>query len=162
LAVLLVLGARAVVEGDEGVTVVSLEDILERRVGGKVNALEVPVVTDPARGVVLGAARVSRTPADEPIVAAIAGVQLDGEVVKDARIALTGVWPEAVGLADAAARLVGGRLDDARLGSVAAAVQREVSPPSDYLGSAEYRRAMAGVTTRRALQRCCEQVGGAT
>jgi CO/xanthine dehydrogenase FAD-binding subunit len=35
-------------------------------------------------------------------------------------------------------------------------VQAEVTPKGDYRGGAEYRKAMAGVMTRRALQQCME------
>jgi putative selenate reductase molybdopterin-binding subunit len=98
-----------------------------------------------------GEARVARTPADEPIVAAVAVVRLNEDVVQEARVALTGVWPEAVRLAEAPAHLVGGPLDEGHFQAVAEAVKREVVPKGDFLGSAEYRRAVAGVLTRQAL-----------
>jgi len=104
-----------------------------------------------------GASYVSRTPADAPIVAAVAVVDgaPDGGPVREARLALTGVWPESsVGLAEAAKLLVGGPLNADRIQQVAAAVEDEVAPPDDFYGSADYRRAMAGVLTRRALQAC--------
>jgi CO/xanthine dehydrogenase FAD-binding subunit len=53
--------------------------------------------------------------------------------------------------------LVGAPLDKERIRAVAAAVEAEVSPKGDYRGSAEYRRAMAGVMTRRALERCLQE-----
>jgi aerobic-type carbon monoxide dehydrogenase small subunit (CoxS/CutS family) len=102
-------------------------------------------------GLCFGEASVARTPADEPIVAAAAAVRLEGGVVKEARVALTGAWPEVVRLAEAPARLVGGPLDAERIQAVADAVQQEADPQGDFLGSAEYRRAMAGVLTRQAL-----------
>jgi len=103
---------------------------------------------------------VARTLADEPIVAAIAVVALDGDVVGQARVALTGAWPEPLRLAEAAARLVGGPLDAEHIQAVAEAVEEEVAPQGDFLGSAEYRRAMAGVLTRRALERIQRREAG--
>jgi len=99
---------------------------------------------------------VSRTPADAPIVAAVAVVDgaPDGGPVREARLALTGVWSAPVGLADATKLLVGGPLDADRIQQVTAAIEDEVAPPDDFYGSADYRRAMAGVLTRRALQAC--------
>jgi CO/xanthine dehydrogenase FAD-binding subunit len=38
-------------------------------------------------------------------------------------------------------------------------VEEEVTPRGDFLGSEEYRRAMAGVLTRRALEQCRLQKG---
>ena len=83
------------------------------------------------------AARTGRTPADRPIVAAVARVTADGR----ARVALTGVAAtpvliEGPALPDGAALTDGaGRLD----------------PPGDFRGSGEYRRALAAILTARAL-----------
>jgi CO/xanthine dehydrogenase FAD-binding subunit len=41
---------------------------------------------------------------------------------------------------------------------VANAIEGEVAPEGDFRGSEEYRRAMAGVLTRRALEQCLSEV----
>lgn len=104
-----------------------------------------------------GEARVARTPADEPIVAAVAAVRIENGIVQEARVALTGVWPETVRLAEAPAQLVGGALDRESIQAVAQAVEQEVAPVGDYLGSEPYRRAVAGVLTRRVLAQCLQE-----
>lgn len=149
LAALLALDATVTVEGDE----VPLEAVLRREVKGDLTALHVPL----DGGWRWGEAKVARTPADEPIVAAVAAVRLNDGVVEEARVALTGAWPEAARLAEAPGSLVGGPLDEGGIQEVAAAVEKEVAPKGDYLGSEEYRRAMAGVLTRRALEACLQQ-----
>ncbi len=101
-----------------------------------------------------GESHIARTPADRPIVTAIAVTDWADGVIRQARLALTGVWPTPVQLAESAAALVGGPLDDDRIEQVASAVQQEVSPPDDFYGSADYRRAMAAVLARRALEAC--------
>ena len=154
VAALLALGATVTVDGDGGPADISLESLLERKSGVTVSALHVPLGGPGRRW---GEARVSRTPADEPIVAAVAVVDLAGEAVRQARVALTGVWPEPVRLATAADQLVGGVLDGPCIQAVSAAVEDEVAPTGDFLGSDEYRRAMAGVTARRALEECLRQ-----
>jgi len=108
-------------------------------------------------GIRWGEAHVARTPADEPIVAAVAVVEVDDSTVHQARVALTGAWPEPARLAQAAAQLVGGPLDEEHIRAVAEAVEEEVAPRGDFRGSEEYRRAMAGVLTRRALAECLHQ-----
>ena len=80
--------------------------------------------------------------------------------VGNVRVALTGVWPEPVRLAKAPAQLAGGPLDERTIQAVAEAVEAEVMPKGDFLGSEEYRRAMAGVLTRRALEQCLHQETG--
>jgi len=155
VAALLASGATVTLEGDAGPAEVSLEPLLQRRAKGKVSALHVRVVgglPSASGGVRWGEAHVARTPADEPIVAAVAVVE--GGVVRQARVALTGVWPEPVRLAKAPAQLIGGPLDEEHIRAVAEAVEKEVAPQGDFRGSEEYRRAMAGVLTRRALEQC--------
>jgi CO/xanthine dehydrogenase FAD-binding subunit len=147
VAALLALGATVVIE--DGEVPLAEADIAKART--------LLVNLD---GVQWGEARVARTPADEPIVAAVAAVRLENGVVQEARVALTGTWPEAVRLAEAAAQLVGSPLDAGCIQAVAGAVQQEVDPQGDFVGSAEYRRAMAGVLTRRALEACLLQEVG--
>ncbi len=157
VAALLALGATVTVDGDDGPSEVALEALLRGQAGGRASALHVPVGPG---GASLAEAHVGRTPTDEPIVAAVAAVEVAGDAVRQARVALTGVWPEAVRLAEAPAQLVGGPLDAERVGAVAEAVEQEVAPKGDWLGSAEYRRAMAAVMTRRALVSCLRREVG--
>jgi CO/xanthine dehydrogenase FAD-binding subunit len=151
LTALYALGTVAIVEEDGSEREVVLAE------AGSARPTALRVVAD---GLQWGEARVGRTPADEPIVAAIAVVKLDGGRVQEARVALTGVWQQAVGLAEAPAQLVGKSLDDETIQTVAEAVVQEVAPKEDFLGGEEYRRAMAGVLTRRALQACMEREAG--
>jgi carbon-monoxide dehydrogenase medium subunit len=152
VAALLALGATVTVEGETGPADIPLGAMLQRRAEGKVPALHVMV-----RGVRWGEAHVARTPADDPIVAAVAVVEIVGDIVRQARVALTGVWPEPVRLAEAPAQLIGGPLDEERIRAAAEAVEEEVAPRGDFRGSEEYRLAMAGVLTRRALEKCLDQ-----
>ena len=151
VAALLALGATVTVEGPDKPNTVPLEDFLAQPARGRAAALHLPAARPSLRW---GYAQVARTPTDAPIVAVIAVVEMERGSVQQARLALTGVWPQPVRLARAAADLLGGPLSDARIHAVAAAVEREVAPKGDFLGSAEYRRAMAGVLTRRALEQC--------
>lgn len=157
VAALLVQGATVTIEAEDGPSDVPLELLLEHRGEGAVAALHVP---PGGPGWRWSEAHVARTPADEPIVAAFAIVDVRDGVVEQARVALTGAWPEPVRLADAPAVLAGGPLDAERIRAVAAAIEQEVVPQGDFLGSEEYRRAMAGVLARRALEACLHQEAG--
>ena len=151
-AALLALGATVTIDVDGEAKDVLFEDLFQRRIKGPVASLQVPTA-----GVRWGEAHVGRTPADEPIVAAIAGIEEQDGLVSRARVALTGAWSKPVGLARTSERLVGGPLDAEGIREVSQAVEGEVAPKGDFRGSEEYRRAMAGVLTRRALQQCLEQ-----
>lgn len=158
VAALLALGATVTVERDDGPAEMALETSLGQKKAGHITTLHIPTGGSETRW---GEARVSRTPADEPIVTAIAVVEVGpGGVVRQARAALTGVWPEPVGLTQAPAQLVGGPLDKTSIRAVAEAIEKESAPRGDFRGSEEYRRAMAGVLTRRALEKCLRQETG--
>jgi CO/xanthine dehydrogenase FAD-binding subunit len=151
VAVLLALDADVTLgEGDEARRV-PVRLLVEGDAKGRAAAVHVPICRGERR---CGQAVVARTPADDPIVAAYAAVEMDGPTVRQVRVALTGVWPEPARLARAPAALGGQPASASAVARVAAEVAREADPEGDYRGSAEYRTAMAGVLTRRALEEC--------
>lgn len=101
-------------------------------------------------------ARTGSSPADFPIVWALAVLDLQEGLVQNARIALGGTWEQSVKLTKSAEKLAGQPLNEAVIQQTADAVMEETTPRDDYRGSVEYRKAMAGVMTRRALQACLE------
>jgi CO/xanthine dehydrogenase FAD-binding subunit len=151
VAALLALGGRVAIQQEEQEE--RLPDFMRRKEShrGKLTAVNLPL---DVTGRVWGESRVARTPADDPIVAAIAVVDFARDSVRQARLALTGVWHEPVRLAQSPVLLVGRPLSDDHIRQVAAAVEREVTPLGDFRGSAAYRRAMAGVLALRALNEC--------
>ncbi len=95
--------------------------------------------------------RVARAPRDEAIVAAAAVVEVADGVCRQVRLALAGAGkPQRMTSAE---HILEGRpLNDTWLQKAVEAVEAEVNPASDFRGSAEYRRAMAGVLARRVLE----------
>ena len=131
-----------------------LADFLSRR-GTIASLIELSLPLEvPER--VFGHAHVRRTPGDIPIVSAYAAVDLGEGQVKAVRLALTGVWREQPQLVESVSRLVGNPLSDEAISTTAKAIAKETNPKDNYLGSAEYRREMAEVLTRRALTMCRE------
>jgi len=163
LAALLALGAEVLVGESARASMAGegklLADVLRQATPhfDSVSAVCVPLDV-PGRA--WGESRVARTPADAPIVMAIAVVDLDDSmegkraIVRQARLALTGAWGEPARLVKSAELLVGDALSADRIQQVAAAVEQEVAPRDDFYGSADYRRAMSAVLTRRALEDC--------
>jgi CO/xanthine dehydrogenase FAD-binding subunit len=85
------------------------------------------------------------------VVGATAVVELDGDVVRAARIAITALAPTIRRVPEAEAALAGtdgGRAAAERAAALAAAAAQ---PITDVRGSLEYRRAMAAVIARRAI-----------
>ena len=152
LAALLAFGAKVTFPKGEGLP----SDFPHgaRVHAGKFSILKIPFGVP---GRVWGEAHVGRTPADQPIATAIAVVDLEEGFVRRARLVLTGTWHEHAHLAHAVEQLINHKLSQGIIQEVAIAVEEEVSPPDDFRGSAEYRRAMAGTLSRRALEQCMEE-----
>ena len=104
--------------------------------------------------------KLGRTAVDISLVNVAAGLQLDSRRrVKWARIALGSAAPAAMRASGAEQRMKGRILDQALLAEIGAEVAREVSPISDARASAEYRREICSVLTRRALEECSAHEG---
>ena len=85
--------------------------------------------------------KVARTPADLPIVCVAARATVDHDQLRDIRLALGGVAEKPIVITRSA-----GSIED--LAQLAVAT---VTPSDDYFATADYRREMIGVLTKRAL-----------
>src|SRR5271166_5815680 len=132
LASFLVHDAQVRLVGPDGPHELEMAALLadRRKLAGRI-IVAVRIETDGVTSV----ARTGRTRADRPIVAAVARRTADG----GRRLALTGVALTPVLMA-----MAGDAADDAYLPD-------DLDPPDDFLGSSEYRRALAAVLARRAL-----------
>ena len=91
-----------------------------------------------------------------------ASITLVGDgTIGDARLALIGVGPTPLRARTAEDGLRGERPGPAPFREAARRVAREVEPESDIHTSAEYRRHLAGLLTRQALERAARRVAGA-
>jgi carbon-monoxide dehydrogenase medium subunit len=161
---LLVLDAAVVMMDSKGRRKLPLAEYLEAaRTSRYAKALLVEVVIpDPPRGkgCQWSFQKLGRTAVDISLVNVSAGLQLDSRGrVKWARIALGSVSPVPMRASGAEQRMAGRILDQALLAEIGAEVAREVSPISDARASAEYRREICSVLTRRALEECSAPAG---
>src|SRR5260221_4344147 len=93
---------------------------------------------------------IPRTEMDIAVVGAAVSLTLDaGGVCADARVVLGAVAPTAVLLPEAAAALVGRKLDATALAGLDQAAQRACKPIDDKRGTIEYRTKVAGGPARR-------------
>jgi len=154
IAALLVCDAGVQLYASDGFREIPLPDFLPRRaelLGSPALIIEVTLPV-PAAGAGAGLATVARTPADSPIVLAAAALRVEGTQCASARLALGGVAPTAVRVADVEAILVGQPISAESIGAAAARVSELIEPSGDFRGSAEYRRAMACLLSERALR----------
>jgi len=81
-------------------------------------------------------------------------------VVKDARVVLGAVAPTAVVVDAAAKAIIGTKLDDDALQTLAEACEAACSPIDDKRGTVEFRTEVAGVLARRAAKIAYTRAGG--
>lgn len=154
---LLVLDAVAVIAGPEGERRVPVhqfftgpgETVLGR--GELLVAVELP---PPAAGFVAHYRRhTPRAWMDIAVVGVAAGLVLDGDgVVTDARVALGAVAPTPIRSARAETVLRTRPLTEEVIQAAAAAAAQDARPISDIRASADYRRHLVEVLTRRVLR----------
>jgi len=103
---------------------------------------------------------ITRTEMDIAVVGCGVNVTLDGNgVCTDARVVLGAVAPTQVVADEAAAALIGHRLDEETLAKLDAAAGRACKPIDDKRGTIEYRIKIAGVLARRAVAIAFERAG---
>lgn len=101
-----------------------------------------------------------RTEMDIAVVGAGVNLTLENGVVSSARVSLGAVAPTAINVEAAAAALIGSKLDDATLDTLAAACSAACKPIDDKRGTIEYRTEVAGVLAKRAAMIAFERAGG--
>lgn len=96
--------------------------------------------------------KLKRKTGDFATAATAAVLRMQGARVAEARIALTNVAACALRAKDAEASLIGKAIDSASLHEAARLAMAICDPQPDQRGDADYKRAMCGEMTRRALQ----------
>jgi CO/xanthine dehydrogenase FAD-binding subunit len=151
---LIAAGARGLIVGPKGERDMAIEDIV---VGPGRNALgqgelllEIRLPARPSRSSDAYLRSIPRSEMDIAVVGAAVSLSCDsGSVCREARVALAAVAPTALLVPEAGQALIGGRLDQAALERMEAAVEAACRPISDKRGTAQYRTAIAAVMARR-------------
>ena len=153
---LICLEASATLRSVEGTRTVSVEGLFTGPGTTAANADELLVSVDvPAPAPGTGSAYVRleyRRQMEIAVVGATAVVHLEDGRVQDARVAITALAPTIRRVPDAEVALAGGEADDESLAAAARAAGAASSPISDVRSSERYRRAMAEVIARRAVE----------
>ena len=153
---LICLEASATLRSVEGTRTVSVEGLSTGPGTTAANADELLVSVDvPAPAPGTGSAYVRleyRRQMEIAVVGATAVVHLEDGRVQDARVAITALAPTIRRVRQAEAALAGGEGDTESLATAARAAAAASSPISDVRASERYRRAMAEVIARRAVE----------
>jgi carbon-monoxide dehydrogenase medium subunit len=161
-AALLALDGEAIVSGPDGERTVAAADLFAGAfstsvaAGEMITAVRVPRSVAPHTGSAW--VEVSRRHGDLPVCGAGAVVTLDdGGAIASARVALCGVGATPVRATAVEEALAGAEPAADGIARAADRAARDLDPPSDPHGSAEFRRHLAVVMTRRSVQRAAER-----
>ncbi len=154
-ALMLVLGASFVLKGASGERVVpadgffvgSYATLMEP--GEIMTEIRIPV---PAPGTGTCYAKLKRKVGDFATAAAAVTLRMKGETVQEVAIALTNVGATPLRARAAQDSLRGKVLNDASIAEAARLAMSICDPAADQRGDAEYKTAMAGEMTQRALR----------
>jgi carbon-monoxide dehydrogenase medium subunit len=157
-------GAVARVAGPGGLREVPVEEIAVGPAKTSLAKGEIVVsILLPARPARSGDAYLRFIPRTEMDIAVVGvGVSLtldEAGVCSAARVSLGAVAERALLVPEAAAALIGSKLDDAALARLAAAASAACRPIDDKRGTKEYRIEVAGVLARRAALIAAERAG---
>lgn len=162
---LVAANARARIAGPQGVRTVAVEDIPTGP--GKTSLAKgeiIDAVILPKPVTATGDAYLRFIPRTEMDIAVVGvGVCLtldDDGAVASARVALGAVGPKVMLCAEAGDALVGTKLDDTALETLAAACSAASTPINDKRGTVDFRKQVAGVLARRAAGIAFERAGG--
>jgi aerobic carbon-monoxide dehydrogenase medium subunit len=154
-ALMLALGASFVLRGDKGERVVAADGFFLglyatlMEPGEIMTQIRIPI---PAPGTGWCYAKLKRKTGDFAAAAAAVLLRVKGGSVEDARIALTNVGPTPLKASAAEQSLRGKPLNDAAIARAAQLAMDICEPTPDQRGDAEYKTAMAGEMTQRALR----------
>ena len=106
---------------------------------------------------------IPRNEMDIAVVGVGASVQLsaDGTTFESARIALAAVAPRPLFVPEAGESLAGKPVDEESMAQAAELAQLAATPITDMRGTAEFRKHIVGVLTRRTLAKAVERARGA-
>jgi len=159
---LIVLGARLKIAGVKGEKTVPIEDFFTgpgRTViknGEMLTEVGIPKLLPRNGGAYVKETR--RRGADLAVVGVAALVIMEGDILRDVKIALGAVAPTPILAKMAEEILKGKKVDDKLLEEASQAASHESSPIDDARSSADYRRKLIIVLTKKAVKQAVEKV----
>lgn len=158
--ILIAFNASVTTVGNSGEQSFALEDFITGP--GKTQILQDEILTEviipdqPATGSTYMKFGMRKSGALAMVGVAVS-VMVEGNALIDARVVLGAVAPVPMRSKNAEGILIGQTISDKLLKQAAAAAAAECTPITDIRGSAEYRREMIRVLTRRALRKAIDE-----
>ena len=154
-ALMLALGASFVLKGPSGERVVPADGFFTGSFATLMNGGEIMTeirIPIPAQGTGWCYAKLKRKTGDFATAAAAVTLRMKGETVQEVAIALTNVGASVLRARAAEDALRGKAMNDASIAEAGRLAMSICDPVTDQRGDAEYKTAMAGEMTQRALR----------
>jgi len=154
-AIMLAFGAAFVLQGSDGERVVAADDFFLDTYSTALEPDEVLTeirIPVPAAGTGWCYAKLKRKTGDFATAAAAVLLKMKGDTVEDVSIALTNAGATALQAREAEVSLRGKKFDDAAIAEAARRAMSICDPAEDQRGDVEYKTAMTGEMTQRALR----------
>ena len=155
-SVMVALGGSLVAQGPGGKRTIAVADLVSGPFQTVLTPDEIGVeaVVPPPVGVPMGGyLKLERRVGDFATVATAVSVEMDGDTVARAGIALTAVGSTTINAAEAAAALVGGTLSESRIAAAGDLAAAAAKPHSDHRGTADYKKHIVRTFVIRLLSR---------
>lgn len=159
---LLVLGTTVKITGADGEKRAPVENFFIGpgqtiiKHGQILTEIQIPCLPEKSGGAYLKQTR--RQGADLAVIGVAALLSLEGDILKDVKIALGAVAPTPIRARKAEQILKGKKFDEKLLEEAGQAASSESKPIDDTRSSADYRKKMVGVLVKRAVMQALEQV----
>lgn len=153
-SVMLALGGSVIAQGPQGKRAIPLAEFVTGPFQNVLahDEIAVEAVVPPAKGARAGGyLKLERRVGDFATVGTAVAIEMSGDTVTRAGIALTGVGGSTIGCADAAAALTGKPLTADSIAEAAELAASAAQPTTDHRGSAEYKRHLVRVFVTRIL-----------
>jgi carbon-monoxide dehydrogenase medium subunit len=154
-ATMIALGGHIVAQGPKGKKRnIAMKDFILGPYANVLNYNEIAIeaVIPAPKGVAQGGyLKLERRVGDFATASVAVALDMNGDTVLRAGIALAGVGGKTIDANDAAATLVGQKLTEANIDKVAALVAAKAEPRTDHRGSSEYKRHIVSTFVKRIL-----------
>ena len=153
-ATMIALGGHLVVQGPKGKRTIEMKDFVLGPYANSLNYNEIaieaviPAPKGEARG---GYLKLERRVGDFATASVAVALDMDGNRVIRAGIALAGVGGKTIDANEEAALLAGQELTEANIDRVSAAVAAKAEPRTDHRGSSDYKRQIVKTFVKRIL-----------
>jgi carbon-monoxide dehydrogenase medium subunit len=153
-ATMIALGGHLVVQGPKGIRTIEMKDFVLGPYATALNYNEIAieaVIPAPKGKAVGGYLKLERRVGDFATASVAIALDMSGDKVLRAGIALAGVGGKTIDANDEAAVLVGAKLTEENIAKVAELVAAKAEPRTDHRGSSDYKRQIVRTFVKRIL-----------